>query len=68
MTTETTKDPLPFFKWLFDLRDVWIGVYWNVERPKPWIYRWRVYVCLLPTVPWRFAWTTVDRTEMVNPS
>jgi hypothetical protein len=32
-------------------RDMWVGVYWTrVDQHEAWLYRLRVYVCLIPCV------------------
>jgi hypothetical protein len=38
--------------WLFEPRDIWIGVYWNSERHGGW-RELTVWVCLLPMLPIR---------------
>jgi hypothetical protein len=35
---------------LWEPRDLWVGVYWTVDREATYP-RLRVYVCLLPTLP-----------------
>lgn len=36
-------------------RDIWVGVYWNHERRSR-MYRFDVYVCLVPFFPIRLTW------------
>jgi hypothetical protein len=31
----------------FEPRDIWVGLYWNVEG-SPWPRCWHFYICLLP--------------------
>lgn len=40
-------------------RDLWLGIYWtwDLDEPTRWT-RWRIYLCLLPTVPIIFEWWT----------
>jgi hypothetical protein len=37
---------------LFEPRDLWVGVYWNVPEGG-WRRRVDLYVCLLPTLVWK---------------
>lgn len=48
------------FEWLFEPRDLWIGVYWTV---KPWgdvkgnVDRYvEIYVCFVPCLPIKISW------------
>ncbi len=45
----------------FEPRDLWVGVYWNVERTsfdnsRVRCREWSVYICLLPCFPIRLRW------------
>jgi hypothetical protein len=35
---------------LFDMRDLWIGIYWKQER-KPFYDVLILYICIIPTLP-----------------
>jgi hypothetical protein len=57
---------LPRVRWMVELRDLWVGVYWTHESHlvDPRLrsshdrrHEFRVYVCLLPCLPIRFTWT-----------
>lgn len=46
------------FAWLLDLRDLWVGVYWDVEElqmecgPMDLVHKMlHIYVCLIPCLP-----------------
>jgi len=42
----------------FEPRDLWIGVYWDVDRLRSCTF-WRYYFCLIPMLPFHL----VVRTE-----
>lgn len=55
---------VPEIKFLFELRDLWVGVYWNiVESIETPYHRLDVYICIIPTLPvrlrfeWGWDWT-----------
>jgi hypothetical protein len=46
----------------FDPHDIWIGVYWKIDKPEffgPWTYR--IYICVLPMLPIWLAYTPKER-------
>lgn len=45
---------------LFEPRDLWVGIYWN-RNHVVWGSVIEVYICLVPMLPIRFAWTRVNR-------
>lgn len=49
----------------FELRDLWIGVYWSVahkhELPGGIDRRIDVYICLLPCLPIHIRWQKINQ-------
>lgn len=44
---------------LFEPRDLWLGVFWDLKSGKGG-YTTCIYLCLLPCLPLRFSWWTKD--------
>lgn len=47
-------------RWLFEPRDLWVGVYWDIGS-KAMYSKLSVYICLLPMLPIRievWPWRT----------
>lgn len=50
-------------KWTLDLRDVWVGVYWNRTESGSDVDEtttFQVYICLLPLLPLRISRTVIE--------
>lgn len=47
----------------FEIRDAWIGVYWNLSRDLDGGQTLNIYVCLIPFFPVIFEYFPLDRVS-----
>lgn len=48
-------------KWFFEIRDLWIGIYWTPNYP--WI---DIYICLMPCIPLRISILAKDASKKID--
>lgn len=46
--------------WLFDPRDLWVGLYWKEPYWEGWNYQLTFYVTIIPTLPLQVTVTLKD--------
>lgn len=54
-------------RWLWEPRDLWIGVFWNWAKDDEGDRYLLIYVSLIPTLPICFAWLRPDQHEYEMP-
>jgi len=51
-------------KWLWEPRDIWIGVFWNRTSGERLLNDYLlIYVCIIPCLPIAIAWRENDPTR-----
>jgi hypothetical protein len=53
-----------WLSWLFEPRDLWVGVHWNRPENVAWHTRIDVYVCVIPMLPLKIAFRRGSREQI----
>lgn len=46
----------------FEVRDIWIGLFWDINRDPDGGQTLAIYICILPMLPLIFQYYPLDRT------